>query len=202
MRWTLTARRSAVHEPARGNAAVRAGDCEAPRSCRLQPPSRGTRHDGQASGSPSDGRAGGRRKGTPHIRSVCRDYRRRRKVHVRPSTFGTRVARRPAAFEPVRRGAAASSSSHEQSFTRGRPSGSPRARSSGVDRLPAAVRHDLVAAVLPARAETGRVRRRVADERPARASSRSSSAVSVASFLFVPITPLGPRLIQPVQYTP
>ena len=36
---------------------------------------------------------------------------------------------------------------------------------------------------------------------PPRASSSSRSTVSVASFLFVPITPLGPRLIQPAQYS-
>ena len=39
--------------------------------------------------------------------------------------------------------------------------------------------------------------RRRAARRPARASASSRSTVSVASFLFVPITPLGPRLIQP-----
>ena len=35
--------------------------------------------------------------------------------------------------------------------------------------------------------------------RPAVASSSRCSTVSVASFLFVPITPVGPRLIQPAQ---
>ena len=35
---------------------------------------------------------------------------------------------------------------------------------------------------------------------PARASSSRSSTVSVASFLLVPMTPLGPRLIQPATY--
>ncbi len=43
----------------------------------------------------------------------------------------------------------------------------------------------------------GRPRRSRAGSRPSRASSSRSSTVSVASFLFVPITPLGPRLIQP-----
>ena len=35
---------------------------------------------------------------------------------------------------------------------------------------------------------------------PAAASARISAAVSLASFLLVPMMPLGPRLIQPEQY--
>ena len=65
-----------------------------------------------------------------------------------------------------------------------------------VDRLPARVQDGLDAALLEQRLERALAAR--GGSRPARASSSSSSTVSVASFLFVPITPLGPRLIQPV----
>ena len=37
---------------------------------------------------------------------------------------------------------------------------------------------------------------------PAASSSRIRATVSAASFLLVPITPDGPRLIQPTQYSP
>ncbi len=99
-------------------------------------------------------------------------------------SLGTRTARRAA--RPT-----------VASLTRGRPCSSPRALLDGVDRLPARVGDGR-----RRRARRGRRRHRrraAGGSSPAAASSSSSSTVSVASFLFVPITPLGPRLIQPVQ---
>ena len=70
-----------------------------------------------------------------------------------------------------------------------------------VDRLPPGLGDDADAALgRGARRSPRQVRR--PRSRPARASSSNSSTVSVASFLLVPITPVGPRLIQPVQKTP
>src|SRR5581483_10410294 len=87
----------------------------------------------------------------------------------------------------------ASSSSQLVSFTRGRPRGAPRPRScSSIACHPAY-----------STKSTPRSRSRSSSSppsparRPAAASSSTASTVSAASFLFVPITPLGPRLIQP-----
>ena len=86
-----------------------------------------------------------------------------------------------------------------QSLTRGRPSGSPAARSSSSI---ASSRRRRRAARRARRAGRRRPRRSRPSRGAARRSSSSSSTVSVASFLFVPMTPLGPRLIQPATYTP
>ena len=99
--------------------------------------------------------------------------------------------------------AASSSSSREQSFTRGRPCGSPSDFSTRVDRLPARVGDVVGLALGDQRLDRCRVRiRRVLAAGRARRSSRIISTVSWASFLLVPITPVGPRLIQPTQYWP
>src|SRR5215218_4215638 len=105
---------------------------------------------------------------------------------------GSRCSRRRqerGAPRPVAR-----SSSHVASFTRGRPSGSPAARSAA----------SIASHPSYGTASAPRSRRRSSSwssepraSFPARASSSSASTVSVASFLFVPITPVGPRLIQP-----
>ena len=127
-------------------------------------------------------------------------------------TDSSRDARRPA--EPLSRAACEPRSARLRlRAARGREQLVPRARASraacraarrpplgGVERLPARVEHDLDAALGEQRARAaprGRLRRRGSS--PARASSSRCSTVSVASFLFVPITPVGPRLIQPAQ---
>ena len=83
---------------------------------------------------------------------------------------------------------AASSSSQLASFTRGRPVRLAARALGRVDRLPARVRRRprrraprAASSIAAASAARG--------SRPARASSSRSSTVSVASFLFVPITP-------------
>src|SRR5262249_47801852 len=86
-----------------------------------------------------------------------------------------------------------SSSSHVRSFTRGRPSGSPALRSrASIARQPSSSTYRV-----PFSSRSRARSPPCEDSRPARASSSSRSTVSVASFLFVPITPLGPRLIHP-----
>src|SRR4051812_45838040 len=95
--------------------------------------------------------------------------------------------------------AASRSSSHVRSFTRGRPSFSPAARSSS-SMLAQPV---YSTACTPLSARTASTASAVTSSRcarrPASTSSRRSVAVSVASFLFVPMIPVGPRLIQPAQ---
>ena len=87
--------------------------------------------------------------------------------------------------------------SHVCSFTRGRPSGSPALRSAAsIACQPAARRAPRRGAPRAPRAFVWSPHL-LRFRRPARASSSSASTVSVASFLFVPMTPLGPRLIQP-----
>ena len=93
--------------------------------------------------------------------------------------------------------APSSSSSQLDSLTRGRPSRLAARALVRVDRLPARVHDGLDAAL--GEEILDRSRRTARGSRPARASSSRSSTVSVASFLFVPMTPVGPRLIQPAQ---
>src|SRR5262249_25389679 len=93
--------------------------------------------------------------------------------------------------------ALASSSSQLVSLTRGRPSGSPSERScSSTACQPAS---STKSTLRPRRSSSSSPP--VLSSRPAAASSSRRSHVSAASFLFVPITPLGPRLIQPATYT-
>ena len=94
--------------------------------------------------------------------------------------------------------AASSISSKAVSLIRGRPAPAPRSCSRRVDRLPA-VELDEVDAALGRAASARRVGLEPSRSGsfPAAASSSSVSIVSWASFLFVPMTPLGPRLIQP-----
>src|SRR5581483_9400396 len=89
-----------------------------------------------------------------------------------------------------------SSRSHAVSFTRGRPSGSPAARSAAS--IACQPSYSTNSAPFSPRTSP-RSRGEAAWSLPPRASASSSSTVSVASFLFVPITPHGPRLIQPAQ---
>src|SRR5262249_33534068 len=89
--------------------------------------------------------------------------------------------------------AVASSSSQVASLTRGRPWGSPRPRSwSSIACHPASSTNST-----PRSRSSSSSSPPWRESRPAAASSRRRSTVSAASFLFVPITPLGPRLIQP-----
>ena len=81
------------------------------------------------------------------------------------------------------------------SFTRGRPCGSPASLLGAVDRLPARVGHVVGLALVEQLLE--RVAARVGRARaggPASRSSSSSSTVSWASRLLVPMMPVGPAL--------
>ena len=96
--------------------------------------------------------------------------------------------------------AAERTSSHVQSLIRGRPCGSPSERSrASIDPQPAY--RDRLHVALGEQLVEGPVGRR-RGHGPARASSSRSSMVSTASFLFVPMTPVGPRLIHPATYSP
>src|SRR6185503_8436283 len=98
------------------------------------------------------------------------------------------------------RPAASSNASHSASLTRGRPCDSPADFSA----VSIASHPPWVTTGTPRSASS----ESIADasspwpSAPPSASAISRSTVSVASFLFVPITPVGPRLIQPAQYTP
>ena len=102
--------------------------------------------------------------------------------------------------EPLRAACRASSSQLGQLHARAalRLAASPL---HGVDRLPARVgdRLDAAGAEQLVHGLGGRLRLAPLAAVPPAASSSRRSTVSVASFLFVPITPLGPRLIQPAQ---
>src|SRR5207247_969395 len=89
-----------------------------------------------------------------------------------------------------------------QSFTRGRPDFSPAARSSSSIAVQPAYSTTLRPRSASSASTAAAVASGFGSSRPAAASSSRSSTVSVASFLFVPITPVGPRLIQPAQQTP
>ena len=71
-----------------------------------------------------------------------------------------------------------------------------------VDRLPAGVGHVVRPALGEQLLERVAVRIRGLGRRPASRSSSSTSTVSWASRLLVPMIPVGPRLIQPVTYSP
>ena len=115
------------------------------------------------------------------------------------------------ALRALRRRRRASISSIRVSFTRGRPADSPSARSWRSIAAQPVVGDELGLAVAQQRARPRR--RRARRERvqsragltPRSAGERRrsiASTVSWASFLFVPITPEGPRLIQPTTYSP
>ena len=87
------------------------------------------------------------------------------------------------------------------SFTRGRPCAAPASDSRrSIACQPSHVTRPGTRSRSHASGSSGHGR--VAAARPASRSSRTRATVSVAHFLFVPITPLGPRLIQPTAYSP
>ena len=94
------------------------------------------------------------------------------------------------------------------SFTRGRPAALAERALVAVDRLPAVVGDELGLALAQQALDTppgaGAGGCSAVDGRRCREARSASiaSTVSWASFLFVPITPEGPRLIQPTTYSP
>ena len=119
-----------------------------------------------------------------------------RSISARSATVASR--------RPARRGPPRASRRCGTNFTRGRPSGLPRSCSAAsIASQPAKV--TMRRGCAPPAAPRSPCRSAVAGAGRPRAGSRSSkrwSTVSWASFLLVPITPLGPRLIQPTAYWP
>src|SRR5581483_11823898 len=98
----------------------------------------------------------------------------------------------------VSRRPVSNSLSQAVSFTRGRPRGSPAARSAAS--IACQPSYSTKCAPFSRSSSSSDPPPPWRASLPAAASASSCSTVSTASFLFVPMTPLGPRLIQPAQY--